>query len=182
MFLKMLLALSLLLVLLSFVPLAECKKGHPKERHHGNDRIGRNATLALAIHKHDAQPLLTTPTLDQGVKLTSLSSSHDYLSSLLPPQASSTRHSSSQSAHSPSRSLSVDPSHFHAVYKNASLHPSNASTPLHSHDNHSSNDTEVTLTDSYHVMYTAEVGIGSPPQQLQHDTGHGLVVPVGHLR
>ena len=168
-YLPILLALSLLFVLLCSVPVADCKKGHPKERHHGSDRIGRNQSLAIAISKRHAQPLRQTPTrVDQGVQLSSLSSSHDYLSSLLPPQAKSIRHSSPPS-HSPSRSLSIDPSHFHTVYNNASLHSNNKSTSTQPVDN----ETEVTLTDSYHVMYTAEVSIGSPAQSFNMilDTG-----------
>ena len=166
----MLLALLLSLLLLSSMPCAGGKKGHPKERHHGSDRIGRNETLAVAISKRHPQPLLQTPTLEQAVRLTSLSSTHDYLSSLLPPQAKSTRQSPPP-APSPSRSLSVDSSHFNAVYKNASLHSSN--TTIRTHPHTVDNETEVTLTDSYHVMYTAEVSVGTPPQRFNMilDTG-----------
>ena len=164
-----LLAVSLLLILASCLPVAECKKGHPKERHHGDDRIGRNKSLAVAVRRHRTRPLPQTPTRDEAVLLTSLFASHDYLSSLLPPQAQSTRKSAGPS-HSPSRSLSVDPSHFHAVYNNASLHAHNSSAHSHAAGN---NETEVTLTDSYHVMYTAEVSIGSPRQPFSMilDTG-----------
>ena len=144
-------AVLLSLCLLSALPFSLSKKGHPKEHQHGDGRHSRNSSFYLALTRRQS-PHHPTPSLSSATSLSSFSSSHAHLSSLLPRIAST-----GPPSNGPPRSLEVDTSHFHALHQSP--------TPSH--------PTLVNLTDSFHVMYTASLTIGTPPQSFHMilDTG-----------
>ena len=147
----------LLLFSLLSLPLSESKKGHPKERQHGNGSSTHYITFTRHRHPH-----IATPTASQAARLSSFSSSHELLSARLSQQRQQQpTASSSQSASQPlTRTLHIDRSQFSSL----------------SGRNVSSSETAgevLRLTDSYHVMYTARVSIGTPLQSFNMilDTG-----------
>ena len=151
-------ALLLSLLLLSIAPPALAKRGHPKEHHHGDGHKSHNSTFYLSFTRHHP-PHRLTPSPTTTTSLSSFSTTHDHLSSHLPRIAST-----APLSNGPPRSFHVDPSHFHTLLPSSS--PSPPSTP-------EPEPSIVNLTDSYHVMYTATLTIGTPPQPFHMilDTG-----------
>ena len=156
----------LLLTLLLFAACltADAKRGHPKEHKHGDHA---NKTVKISISKHPSHhhPTPISTQVTDVHLLTSFRQSHDDLTALLTARQHHHQQYTQQlhtvtTSPSPSlhrRQLTIDPTHFASI--------SNASV--------ADAAWAITLTDSFHVMYTAMLEIGTPAQQFSMilDTG-----------
>ena len=171
------LLLSLLLLLCILPSFSLSKKGHPKERHHVDAHSRRNSTaLYLALTRHPPHHP-TPPPPSAATALTSFSSSHAHLSSLLPRIASTAPRSSH-----PPRTLHIDPSHLPPSTSLSTSRPPPTTTNPPSPP-HTPHPALINLTDSYRVMYTAQLTIGTPPQPFHMilDTGSSCLWAVSAL-